>query len=52
MRVTSLISKLVPIGVFALILSAVGTIDLADLARLQVYIVLYALIALVLGWVD
>ncbi len=52
MRVTSIISKLAPIGVFALIASAVGTIDYADLARLQVFIVLYALIALVLSlWV-
>ena len=52
MRVTGIIAKLAPVGVFALIASAVGTIDYADLARLQVFIVLYALIALVLGlWV-
>ncbi len=37
---------------FALIASTVGTIDIEDLARLQVYIVLYALVALALGlWV-
>ena len=52
MRITGMIAKLAPVGVFALIASAVGTIDYADLARLQVFIVLYALIALALGlWV-
>ena len=52
MRITGMIAKLAPVGVFALIASAVGTIDFADLARLQVFIVLYALIALALGlWV-
>ena len=41
-----------PLGVFALMAYAVGTTDFEDLARLQVYIVLYALIALFLGlWV-
>jgi Na+/H+-dicarboxylate symporter/ABC-type amino acid transport substrate-binding protein len=50
--VTGVISKLAPIGVFALIASAAGTTDGADIARMQVYIVLYALIALFLGlWV-
>ena len=52
MWVTSIISKLAPLGVFALMANAVGTTDFEDLARLQVYIVLYALIALFLGlWV-
>jgi Na+/H+-dicarboxylate symporter len=52
MRITGLIAKLAPVGVFALIASAIGTIDSADLARLQVFIVLYTLIALALGlWV-
>jgi len=49
MRITSLVGKLAPIGVFALIASAVGTIAFEDLARLQVYIIVYALIALVLS---
>lgn len=49
MQVTGIIAKLAPVGVFALIASVVGTIDYSDLLRLQVYILLYALIALVLG---
>ena len=52
MRITGMVAKLVPLGVFALMAYAVGTTGIADLARLQVYIVLYALIALVLSlWV-
>ena len=52
MWVTGIISRLAPFGVFALMASAVGTTDIEDLARLQVYLVLYALIALLLGlWV-
>jgi len=50
--VTSVISKLAPLGVFALMASTVGTIDIENLARLQIYIVLYAFTALFLGlWV-
>ena len=49
MHVTGIIAKLAPLGVFALIASAVGTTDIEDLARLQVYIVLYSMIALVFG---
>jgi len=49
MRITGIVSKLAPLGVFALMANVVGTTDIADLARLQVYIVLYALIALMLG---
>jgi len=49
MRITSLISKLSPIGVFALIASAAGTVALDDLARLQVYVVLYAATSLALA---
>ena len=48
-RITGIVSKLAPLGVFALMANVVGTTDIADLARLQVYIVLYALIALILG---
>ncbi|MHC4204740.1 MAG: cation:dicarboxylate symporter family transporter [Planctomycetota bacterium] len=51
-KVTSMISKLAPIGVFSLMASNVGTIAIVDLARLQVYIVLHALIVLVLSlWI-
>ncbi len=49
MQVTGIIAKLAPLGVFALIASAAGTTDIEDLARLQVYIVLYSMIALVFG---
>jgi len=51
-KVTGIITKLTPIGVFALIANTVGTIDLADLVRLQVFTVLHALTALILSlWV-
>ncbi len=49
MGVTGFVAKLAPIGVFALIASAVGTMSFGDLARLQVYLVLMILVALVLG---
>lgn len=49
MKITGIVGKLAPIGVFALIASAVGTLAIEDLARLQVYIIVYALIALVLS---
>ncbi len=51
MRMTSLVSKLTPIGVFALMAHATGTTEVADLARLQVYVILYALVCLTLGLV-
>jgi Na+/H+-dicarboxylate symporter/ABC-type amino acid transport substrate-binding protein len=47
MKITGFVSKLSPIGVFAMIASTAGTADLGDLARIQVYIVLYVLTALV-----
>ena len=51
-KVTGMITKLAPLGVFALIANTVGTIAIADLMRLQVFIVLHALTALILGlWV-
>lgn len=49
MRITGFVGKLAPIGVFALIASAVGTLAIEELTRLQVYIIVYALIALVLS---
>jgi len=48
-KITSMVAKLAPLGVFALIASAAGSFAIEDLTRLQVYIVLYALIALTLG---
>ena len=49
MKITGIVGKLAPIGVFALIASATGTLAIEDLTRLQVYIIVYALIALVLS---
>ncbi len=49
MKITGIVGKLAPIGVFALIASAAGTLAIEDLTRLQVYIIVYALIALVLS---
>ncbi len=52
MRVTGFVAKLAPLGVFALIASAAGTMSFEDLARLQVYVVVLLSMALVLGlWV-
>jgi len=48
MKITSIIAKLSPIGVFALIADMAGTTDWADFARLQVYVVIYASICLAL----
>ena len=51
-RVTSLIAKLAPIGVFALTAGAAGTMEIEDLGRLQVYLVIYGVFAIVLSiWV-
>ncbi|UCB54124.1 MAG: cation:dicarboxylase symporter family transporter [Thiotrichales bacterium] len=51
-KVTGLITKLAPLGVFALMANTVGTIAIADLVRLQIFIVLYASFALVFSlWV-
>ena len=52
MRATGLVAKLAPIGVFALTASAAGTMDTEDLGRLQIYLVIYGLLALILSlWV-
>ena len=48
-KITSFIGKLTPIGVFALIANAAGTMDFGDLARLQVYVVMLVSMLLVLG---
>ena len=48
-KVTGIVGKLAPIGVFALIASAAGTYAIEDLTRLQVYLIVYALIALALS---
>ncbi len=50
-RITGYVARLAPIGVYALISSAAGTISVEELARLQVYVVVYALLALLLAFV-
>jgi proton glutamate symport protein len=51
-QVTNFVSKLTPIGVFAVVASAAGTMRLEDLSKLQVYLWTYMAIALVLTlWV-
>jgi Na+/H+-dicarboxylate symporter/ABC-type amino acid transport substrate-binding protein len=50
-RITGWVARLAPVGVFALISSAAGTMSLVELERLQVYVVVYAAIALVLSLV-
>ncbi len=47
-RVTGTIVRLAPIGVFALMASAAGTLDLAALGRIQVYVFVYIGVALAL----
>jgi Na+/H+-dicarboxylate symporter len=52
MRVTGFVGRLAPYGVFAITASAAGTIDVAELARLQVYVVLHSSIALLFSlWI-
>jgi Na+/H+-dicarboxylate symporter/ABC-type amino acid transport substrate-binding protein len=52
MTITGYVGRLAPYGVFALTASAAGTIDVGDLGRLQVYLVLYVVMALLLTlWV-
>jgi len=52
MRIAGFVARLAPIGVFALIASAAGTLDIEALGRLQVYILTYIAAALLLSfWV-
>jgi len=52
MRVIKFVVKLTPIGVFAMTASAAGTMDFADLGRLQGYFILYTVAVVILGfWV-
>ena len=50
MRVIKFVVKLTPIGVFAMTASAAGTMDFADLGRLQGYFILYTVAVLILGF--
>lgn len=45
-RVTQFVSQLTPIGVFAIVASAAGTMSLEELGRLQVYLLTYVAMAL------
>ncbi len=52
MGIAQFVARLAPIGVFALVGSAAGTLDVQDLGRLQVYIITYVAAALLLSlWV-
>jgi proton glutamate symport protein len=52
MRIAGFVARLAPIGVFALIAAAAGTLDVEQLGRLQVYILTYLGAALLLSfWV-
>ena len=48
-RISGFVAKLAPIGVFALIASMTGSMSFEELARLQVYVVVHVLMALVLA---
>ena len=49
MVITGFVGRLAPYGVFAITASAAGTIDIADLGRLQVYIVIHVVMSLILS---
>ncbi|HEX5398686.1 MAG TPA: cation:dicarboxylase symporter family transporter, partial [Verrucomicrobiae bacterium] len=52
LTLTGFIGRLAPYGVFAITGAAAGTIDISDLGRLQVYLVIYVGVALLLSfWV-
>ncbi len=51
MKITRIITRTAPVGVFALIAAVSGTFVVEDLMRLQVYIVLYVLVAFLLSLV-
>lgn len=48
MGVTGFVARLAPYGVFALTASAAGTIDVEEINRLQIYVVMYSMITLIL----
>ncbi len=50
MRIAGFVAQLAPIGVFALIAAAAGTLDVEALGRLQVYILTYIGAALLLSF--
>ena len=48
MKVTTVIAKLTPYGVFAIVASTAGTMGLEELGRLQVFLITYMVLALLL----
>jgi Na+/H+-dicarboxylate symporter len=50
MRITELVARLAPLGVFAIIASAAGTLEIQDLGRLQVYVVTDIVLAIILSF--
>jgi ABC-type amino acid transport substrate-binding protein len=52
MRIAQFVARLAPLGVFALVAAAAGTLGVSDLGRLQVYLLTYIGASLVLSfWV-
>ncbi len=52
MSITVIVAWLAPYGVFAITANAAGTLDIGDLGRLQIYLVVYISMALILSlWV-
>ena len=47
-RVTKFVARLTPLGIFAIAASTAGTMNIDQLSRLQVYIVAYAIAALLM----
>jgi Na+/H+-dicarboxylate symporter/ABC-type amino acid transport substrate-binding protein len=47
-RVTKFVARLTPLGIFAIAASTAGTMNIDELSRLQVYIVAYAMAALLM----
>ncbi len=50
MRATGFVARLAPLGVFAIMAGATGTMAVEDLSRLQVYLVIDILFALILSF--
>ncbi len=49
-RLTGLVAKLAPLGVFAIVASAAGSLRLDELGRLQVYLAIDVMLTVVLGF--
>lgn len=47
-RITAAVVQLAPLGIFCLMASAAGTLDVSELGRIQVYLLVHAAVSLVL----